>query len=106
MLNIIARINKLKTLTKHYHANVNLEVENVIQIKCGTTINIDASAKIRNMMCAKIYYIWNPSTCTCGNGKYLESIINDSVVTCDENIGAVWLLCQQFLTSKKEAYNF
>ena len=93
MFNIIARINKLKTLTKHYHANVNLLVENVIQIKCGTIINTDVSAKIQNLMCAK-YYIWNPSTCTCGNGKYLESIINDSVVTCDENIGAVWLLCQ------------
>ena len=41
-------------------------------------------------MCAKIDYTWNPSTCTCGNGKYLESITDNSVVTCDENIGTVW----------------
>ena len=26
-------------------------------------------------------YIWNPSTCNCKNGKYLASIINDSVIT-------------------------
>ena len=29
-------------------------------------------------------YIWNPSTCTCKNSKYLASIIDDSVITCDE----------------------
>ena len=31
-------------------------------------------------------YIWNPSTCSCKNGKYLASIIDDSVVRCDEII--------------------
>ena len=31
-------------------------------------------------------YIWNPSTYTCENGKYLGSIIDDSVITCDEII--------------------
>ena len=34
-------------------------------------------------MCEKIY-IWNPSTCTCKNGRYLGSIIGDSVIMCDE----------------------
>ena len=36
-----------KTLTKIYHANVNvnLMVENVIQIKSGITINVDARVK-------------------------------------------------------------
>ena len=29
-------------------------------------------------------YIWNPSTCNCKNGKYLASIINDSVITCNK----------------------
>ena len=29
-------------------------------------------------------YIWNPSTCTCKIGKYLASIIDDSVITCNE----------------------
>ena len=31
-------------------------------------------------------YIWNPTTCSCENGKYLASIIDDSVITCDEII--------------------
>ena len=37
-------------------------------------------------MCEKKDYIWNRSTCTCENGKYLGSIIDDSVITDDEII--------------------
>ena len=29
-------------------------------------------------------YIWNTSTCTCKNGKYLQSFIGDTVITSDE----------------------
>ena len=35
-------------------------------------------------MCEKKNYIWNPPPCSCKNGKYLASIIDDSVITCDE----------------------
>ena len=31
-------------------------------------------------------YIWNPATCSCENAKYLASIIDDSVITCDKII--------------------
>ena len=31
-------------------------------------------------MCKKDY-IWNPATCSCGNGKYLANFIDDSVIT-------------------------
>ena len=33
--------------------------------------------------CEKIY-ICNPATCSCKNGKYLASIIDNSVITCDK----------------------
>ena len=36
-------------------------------------------------MCKKDY-IWNLATCNCENGKYLASIIDDSVIKCDEII--------------------
>ena len=32
--------------------------------------------------------IWGPATCSCENGKYVVSIIDDSVITCDEIIDA------------------
>ena len=31
-------------------------------------------------------YFWNSATCNCENGKYLASIMDDSVITCDEVI--------------------
>ena len=33
-------------------------------------------------------YIWNPTTCSCENGKYLASIIDNLMITCDEIIDA------------------
>ena len=34
----------------------------------------------------KKYYVWNPATYNCKNGKYLASVIADSVIMCDEII--------------------
>ena len=31
-------------------------------------------------------YVWNSATCIGENGKYLASIMDDSVITCDETI--------------------
>ena len=33
-------------------------------------------------------YVWNPATFSCKNGKYLASIIDDSVTMCGEIIDA------------------
>ena len=45
--------------------------KNVIQINGEIVINADATV-------CKIDYIWNPATCSCENGKYLSSIMDDS----------------------------
>ena len=53
-------------------------------VKNGTTINVVVIGRInKNIMGAKNIYIWNPATCSCENGKYVESIIDDSVIMCD-----------------------
>ena len=31
-------------------------------------------------------YVWNPATCSCEIGEYLASVIDDSVIMCDEVI--------------------
>ena len=31
-------------------------------------------------------YNWNPSTCSCENGRYLVNIMDDLAITCDEVI--------------------
>ena len=38
-------------------------------------------------MCLKDF-VWNPATCNCENEEYLASIIDDSVIICDEIICA------------------
>ena len=41
----------------------------------------------KNHICEKDH-IWNPSACSCKNGKYLASIIDVSLITCDKIIDA------------------
>ena len=68
----------------HANVNVNLLVESVIQIKIGIMINVSWMWK-KHHTCEKDY-IWNPATCGCENGNYLASIIDNSMITCDEII--------------------
>ena len=68
----------------HVKVNVNLMEENVFQIKNRITINVNVSVK-KHTMCEKDY-IWNPTTCSWKNGKYLASIIDESVIMCDEGV--------------------
>ena len=45
-------------------------------------------------------YIWNPNTCTCENGKYLRSIIGDSVIKCDEIVEVTKAIQTKLLNQK------
>ena len=57
--------------------------ENVIQINVGISNNIDVSQCEKWHVCEKDY-IWNPATCSYGNGKYLASIMDNSAIPRDE----------------------
>ena len=52
--------------------------ENAIQTKREITTNVNASAK--NIIYVENIMFWNPGK----YGKYLASIMDDSVITCDE----------------------
>ena len=75
-----------KPQQKIYYVNLNVNsmVENEFLVKSGIMITVNVSAK--NLKYVKKTYIWNPSAYSCKNGKYLASIIDDSVITCDEVI--------------------
>ena len=36
--------------------------------------------RVKNIIYVKQNHIWNPSKCSCENGKYLASIMNDSAI--------------------------
>ena len=67
----------------HPNANLNLIEENVIQTKSGIMINVDGSVKsiiyVRNFFLESCYMHLQ-------NGKFLASINEESVITCDEVI--------------------
>ena len=85
---MIAGINESKTLTKHISCKCKCKFDGR---KCNSNQkrsndNYRCEFKKRNI-CEKDY-IWNPATCSCKNGKYLSSIIDDSVILCCEIIEA------------------
>ena len=61
---------------------MNLVIENVVQIKSGITINVDASVKIgNNLMCREKILFGILVQVVVKITKYLTSVIDDSVIT-------------------------
>ena len=76
----------IKNINKSYHVNVNV---NLMEKKCNSdqwwnNDRCQYGCKKHNI-CEK-YYIWNLPTCSCENGKYLASIMDNSAIMCDEVI--------------------
>ena len=53
-----------------------------IKIKKKKDISCWCNRK-KHHICKK-FDIWNPATCSCKNDRYLASIIDNSVITCEE----------------------
>ena len=86
VFNTIRGINESKSLTKHISYGYKCKFDGR---KCNSNQWWDddkcrCECKKRHV-CEKDY-IWNAATCSCENGKYLASIMNDSVITCDKII--------------------
>ena len=105
---MITRINESKLLTKHVSC----------ECKCkfgGRKLNSNQKSNNdqcwceckKHHMCEKDY-IWNLATCSCKNGKYLASIIDNSVITCDEIIVETKIVKTNFNEKNKicETKNF
>ena len=86
MVNTITGINESKTLTKHISCECKCKFDGR---KCNSSQwwnNDKCFCECKKHHICWKYYIWNPSTCHCENGKYLASIMDDSVILCDEFI--------------------
>ena len=92
VFNMIARINKSKTLTKHISrkCKCKCDAKNVTQIRSGICINGSVGAKIQKEMSVRKNYIWKTAAWTCENDKYLGSIIGYTVFTSDEVLDTAW----------------
>ena len=66
-------------------------VKYVIQIKIVIIVNVNVSMK--SIKKCKNDYSWNPSICICEKNRYLKSINDTSVITCNEIMSQT--VCQQ-----------
>ena len=55
--------------------------EIVVQINGGIMLNV--SVGVKKLMYVKKNSVWNPAICNYENGKYLESIMDNSPIICD-----------------------
>ena len=80
---MITGVNESQTLTKHIscECTCKFDVKKCNSNKCWN--NDDVSVK--NIICEK-HYVWNPSTQSCKNGKYLASTMDNSAIICDKVI--------------------
>ena len=83
VFDMITRINESKTLPKHISCKCKCKFDSR---KFDTNWNWNKDKyRCKNptkTLCVQTHYIWY----ICENGKYLESIIADSLITCDEII--------------------
>ena len=81
---MITGINESKKLTRHISWEFTFKFD---KIKCNSNQwsndNKCWCECKKHYMCEKDY-IWKPSSCISVNGKYLASIMYDSVIICDE----------------------
>ena len=110
VFNIITGINQSKTLTKHISRKCKYYFDGR---KCN--LNQKRNNNECRCECKKIHicdkdYIWNPATCSCENDKHLASIIDDSVITCDEVTEGTklfqWILMKKIKFVNKKFLSF
>ena len=88
--------------------NANSIVQQVIQIKKWS--NDKCQCQCTKYCTCKKDYGWNPSICTCENGNYLKSIIDESATMCSEiinvteNIPTNMAKCDKYFTKKCHKY--
>ena len=86
VFNMITGINELETLTKQISCKCKCKFDGR---KCNSNQkwnNNKCWCECRKYHICGKDYIWNLATCSCKNGKYLLSIIDDSMIKCDEII--------------------
>ena len=83
---MITGISESKTITRHISCEWKCIFDET-KCKSNQCRNNDKSRCEckKHHICEKDY-VWNPATCSCENGKYLASIMDDSAIICDEVI--------------------
>ena len=82
---MITKINESKTLTKNISCKCKCKFDGRKCISYQKWNNNKCWCECKKHNICEKDYIWNPATYTDKNGKYLTSIIDNSVITCDQS---------------------
>ena len=88
MFNMITEINELKTLLRHISCKYKWKFNGK---KCNSDQwwnNDKCRCEFLKCHVSEKDHTWDPATCSCENGKYLASIVDDSTIACDEIVGS------------------
>ena len=80
---MITKINLSKTLTKRISCKCKCKFD---RRKCNSNqffSNDKCRCECKKRHICEKDYIWKSARCSCENGKYLASIIDNLVITCD-----------------------
>ena len=88
VFNMAKGIDEWKTLTKHVSCECKCKFDGRNSNSNQKWNNYKCRCECKKHHTCRKYYIWNPATYSCENGKYLTSIIDNSVITCGEIIDA------------------
>ena len=103
----MTKIDEAKTVIKHISCDSKCKFNSAaFQIKRGRRRKGQCECKI---YCeCKTYYSWNPTTYNCKNGKYLQSIIDKSVIMSSEiiNVTNVKMIVSINFDYKMDYYMF
>ena len=83
---MVRGINESKTLTKHVSCKLKCKFDGK---KCNSNQwwnNDKCQCECKKYHICDKDYAWNLATCNCENDNYLESIMDDSAIICDEVI--------------------
>ena len=86
VFNMITGINEKKTLMKHISCECKCKFDGRKRNSDQWWNNNKCRCECKKRHICEKDHIWNPATCSCENGKYLASIMDDSTITCDEII--------------------
>ena len=79
---MIKWINELKALTKHISCEYKYKFDIT---KCNSdqwSNNDECQCECKKRRVYENDYFWNPAKCSCENGKYLASIMDDIPIMC------------------------
>ena len=86
MFNMITGINKSKTLAKHISCECKCKFDGRKRDSNEKWNNDKCQCECKKHNICEKDYLWNPAIYSCKNGKYLTSIMDDSVITGDKII--------------------